>query len=359
MKQRSVSKELTVKWVDKNTGGGMPKIPAKTALYVNEEIKLLGGTLEGNGYIQSIKNNSVQIGTYGSFRESTLHYSNQTTPDKLINYPDYMKDKLPNLSTQIENINFQEYGTVIEQIRAPKITEKLPFKKIGTHTVQDENGNLNLTFNQESQYKLTLDSDIYIPKLETFGGAKLSIDTGETDKTILVNNLNIGGDVLVEGKGMLTIVIKDSFAINSGGISFRENQNFKKILLVYLGEKDLQLANDIKINAHILVKKANVNVNSISINGVFLAGGENINFSGQNTISNMMLIAPNRKGTVSLTGSYHIEGTVIANKFMMSGGSTTLKYKSVVTTGFPFGSSGTTSDPKPEDIINSGTIIED
>ena len=79
-KKRTVTKKFTVNWIEKNTrGGGLPTLPDKTALLVNEKMNLLGGTLKGNAYIQSIVNDAVQMGTYGSFKESTLHYSNQTT----------------------------------------------------------------------------------------------------------------------------------------------------------------------------------------------------------------------------------------------------------------------------------------
>ena len=69
----------------------------------------------------------------------------------------------------------------------------------------------------------------------------------------------------------------------------------------------------------------------------------------------MMIIAPN--ADVSLTGSYEINGTVIAEKFEMSGG-TSLKYPAINTTGDPFRSTAPAADPEPEDIISSEPIIE-
>ncbi|SMH34375.1 PilX N-terminal [Carnobacterium iners] len=129
-KERTVTKPVTVKWVEKNTaGGGMQTLPAKTALLVNEEMKLLGGTLKDNAYIQSIKDSAVQVGTYGSFKESTLHYSSQTTPGKLINYPNYMKNNLPKFSIQVENVNFKDYEDLLTHVKVPT-DNTIDFKKL-------------------------------------------------------------------------------------------------------------------------------------------------------------------------------------------------------------------------------------
>ncbi|MGA9519381.1 MAG: hypothetical protein WBV27_11400, partial [Trichococcus sp.] len=101
--------------------------------------------------------------------------------------------------------------------------------------------------------------------------------------------------------------------------------------------------------------EAAVSANTTKINGILLTGGNSVALSGGNSESNLMLIAP--KAAVALTGSYSINGTVIANSFDISGGAS-LKYAHVGTTGFPLGSSGTAVDPEQGDIISSGTVIE-
>ncbi|MCA9765471.1 MAG: hypothetical protein KC455_03535 [Carnobacterium sp.] len=340
-KERTVKKQLTTTWVEKTTGGGgLPEIPAETTLFVDEKIELLGGTLKGKGYIQSIDNNAVQIGTYGSFKESTLHYSNQTTSDKLMNYPNYMKDSLPGLSTEMKNVNFTDYKPLINQIVAPDITKKISIQKIG------------------KKHNLKLESDVYIPRIEMSADEILSVNTGDSDYTILVDSLKMNGDtrLQIQGGGTLTIVIKNSFSVDSGSVYFNENQNSNKLILVYLGDAALNLGNNLKINGHMIVKKADVAINSVPINGVFLTGGKKVEFTGGFPGSKMMLIAPN--AVVSLAGSYSINGAVVAKKFIMSGGAE-LSYTKIDTTGFPFGSSRPVIDPNPEDIINSGVIIED
>ena len=81
-KKRTVTKQFTVTWVNKNTGsgGGLPTLPEKTALLVNTNMDLLGGTLKGDAYIQSIKNNAVKMGDYGAIHRIhiALFKSNDT-----------------------------------------------------------------------------------------------------------------------------------------------------------------------------------------------------------------------------------------------------------------------------------------
>ena len=111
-----------------------------------------------------------------------------------------------------------------------------------------------------------------------------------------------------------------------------------------------------QINGHMIVKNADVKTNNTAINGVFLTGGSSVQLSGGGAGSNMMLIAPNAE--VSLTGSYSINGTVIAKTFEMGGGTRSVLSSPSDTTGFPFGSTAPAADPEPEDIISSEPIIE-
>ncbi|WP_434351258.1 PilX N-terminal domain-containing pilus assembly protein [Trichococcus flocculiformis] len=358
-KKRTVTKPFTVNWVEKNTGGnvGLPVLPEKTVLLVNEKMDLLGGTLKGNAYIQSIQNNAVKMGTYGSFKESTLHYSDQTTPDNLINYQDWFKDKLPNLSTDIKNIDFNEYQKILTSITAPNITEKLPLIN-GDDKVQDADGNLKITDYQAKNYVLDLESDVYIPEIKitwTSNDSSFNINTNGQNRTILVDTLDIAGNIKVIGGGKLTVYVTNKFKINNNNLYLNEGGNLSQLTFVYLGEGAFHLDNSNKINGHMIVKNANVKVDSIPINGIFLTGSKSIQLTGGNASSNMMLIAPD--AAVSISGSYSINGSVIANQFDMRGGAR-LEYASVDTTGFPFGPSAPAVDPEPEDIISAGPIIE-
>jgi len=358
-KKRTVTKEFTVNWIEKNTGGGgLPTLPDKTALLVNEKMNLLGGTLKGNAYIQSIVNDAVQMGTYGSFKESTLHYSNQTTSDNLINYPDWFKDKLPNLSTEINYIDFNEYQKILKNITAPNITEKLPIITIGKHMVQDANGNVKITDSKAKDFIVELDSDVYIPEMISSSNFSFSIDTNRKNRTILVNNMEIASQNLnVIGGGTLTIVVTDKLNISSLP-NFNSDVETDPVNLIYLGKEPVVLSGwgDTNINANIILKEADISANTTRVKGILLTGGDEVELSGGISGSNMLIIAPN--ADVSVTGSYSIIGTVIAKNFKIEGGNANLTYGFVDISGFPFGPSAPAVDPEPEDIISAGPIIE-
>lgn len=355
-KKRTVTKQFTVAWVGKNTGGGgLPALPANAALLTQGKIEISNGTLQGDLYINSVEPKSFQISGNPTFTSATLFYSNKVAdPEELLDYPSWY-NKLPKLEVKDEDLDFETYPGLLNQISAPNINEKLAVKKMGTHMVQDEDGNVKVTNYQAVGYELKLESDVYIPEMKSNSNRSFSIDTGGANRTILVDALDLGGDIHVEGEGTLTIVVTNSFNINNGGISFNEDGTPSKITIVYLGNSELNFGEIKQINGNMIVKNADVKTNNTIINGVFLTGGNSVQLTGGGAGSNMMLIAPN--AAVSLTGSYSINGAVIAKTFEMGGG-TSLSYQSIDTTGFPFGSTTPAADPDPEDIISSEPIIE-
>ncbi|CZQ91728.1 PilX N-terminal domain-containing pilus assembly protein [Trichococcus collinsii] len=355
-KKRTVTKQFTVTWVEKNTGGGggLPTLPANAALLTQGKIEITNGTLQGNLYINSVEPKSFQISGNPTFTSATLFYSNKTTAEELLDYPSWY-NKLPKLEAKDEVWDFGTYPGLLNQISAPNMTEKLPVKKMGTHMVQDVDGNVKVTNYQAVGYELKLESDVYIPEMTSNSNRSFSIDTGGFNRTILVDALDLGGDIHIEGEGTLTIVVKNSFNINNGGVSFNKDGSQSKLSLVYLGNSELDLGKIKQINGNVIVKNAGVKTNNTIINGVFLTGGSTVQLSGGGAGSNMMLIAPN--AAVTLTGSYSINGTVVAKTFEMGGG-TRLSYQAINTTGFPFGSTAPAADPEQEDIISSDPIIE-
>jgi Tfp pilus assembly protein PilX len=380
-KQRTVTKQFTVTWVEKNTGGGgLPTLPANAALLTKEDIKIsegvkidgniytdgdvnipngnikgniyanggvtiTDGMLNGDIYTNSTKKDAFDINGWINLRSSTLFHSNKITADELLEYPKNYTN-FPRLEAK-DNVwdgnnylqNFQGYKDLLVGIKAPDINELV---KKSDLKISGEN-------------ELKLDSDVYFEKIESNSNADISINTNGKDRIIVVDTLNVGGKLKVTGDGKLTIYITNKFQINQNGRFINEEGSLSQLTFVYLGEGAFHLDNNNKINGHLIVKNANVKVGSVAINGVFLIGSKSVQLTGGNAGSNMMLIAPN--AAVTLKEGYSIQGTVIANEFNMSGGAS-LKYAAINTTGFPFGSAAPAADPEPKDIISSEPIIE-
>ncbi|WP_085559786.1 hypothetical protein [Carnobacterium iners] len=251
-------------------------------------------------------------------------------------------------------------------------------------------------------YKLEVYDNISFNKIIVESGKKLTIDPMGGNHTILVNDLSISsGNIDIVGKGTITFLVnnlsissgrlnvveegKITFLVNNliftssnldiigkgiirlvvaSTINFNQNSYInasgtsKQFLLIFTGPNP-NFTNINMMNANVISigNEKPVDLNNTTINGVFLTDNKEIILSGGNwnRPSNVILIAP--KSAVTLTGSYLMNGSVISDTFEING-SAKLIYKAIDTTGFPFGSSVTVTDPKPEDIINSGTIIE-
>nr|WP_319219417.1 polymer-forming cytoskeletal protein [uncultured Trichococcus sp.] len=404
-KKRTVTKELTVNWVEKNTGGGgLPTLAAKGAVLTKEDIKISDGVtingniytdgdvnipngnvngniyanggvtitdgmLKGDIYTNSTKKNAFTIGGWINLRSSTLFHSNQITAEEVLKYPkNYTnfprleaKDNVWDSSSYLPNFN--AYQSLLDQVQVPTETntnfKKLPDKTIqkdqwNQYKVQD-NGNLFLNNWMLDTYNLEIQDNIFFNKLVVGSGKTLTIDPMGGNHTILVNDLSVmSGTLNIVGEGTVTMVVTGKMAFNH--TTYINNPGSSdQLVFIYTGSSP-DFEKITKMNAHVIVlgNKGPVNIKGSSINGVILTDNKNVSIEEYGA-SNMMLIAPDAK--VSLSGGASVNGMVIADKFDISGGAS-LTYADVATTGFPFGSTEVVADPDQEDIISSEPIIE-
>jgi hypothetical protein len=354
-KKRTVTKEFTVNWIEKNTGGGgLPILADNATLLTEDSIKISNGTFQGDIYTNATLPNSITISGGPTITQTTLYYSSKANVDKLVEGS--KKDLLSNRIANGNSVDFTAYTKILGEINAPTITRILPSKIFNGHQVQDDKGNLNI----QGSYELFLESDVYIPIITSTWNQVFTINTQGQNRTILVDKMVIdSSNLIITGGGTLTIFVRDELDI-SHLPNFNNNKNSVPLNLIFLGTDNnkFKLSDwSATINGNIIVKN-NIDIfaNSLSIKGIFLTASKSVQLTGGNAVSNMMLIAPSAE--VSLQGSYSINGTVIAKQFSMNGG-TSLTYKDIDTTGFPFGGSSVPAvDPKPEDIIIAGPIIE-
>lgn len=404
-KKRTVTKEFTVNWIEKNTGGGgsgLPALPANAALltegdatvvgnnligdiyaggdfhkpngnvvgnvYANENVTIRDGTLIGDIYTNSTQKGGFHIEGWIDLRTNTVFHSDKIQADDLLRHPGQYVNKP--IMVAKESVwdgnaylkNFQGYKNLLDGIKKPNITEKLSEKKMGTHIVQDKNGNVKVTNYQAKNYVLDLVTDVYIPELDitwTSGDSKVKINTNGKDRAILVDNLNIAGNVEIIGGGKLTIYITKSFP--QGYYNLIKENSESQLNLVYLGTSTIKIDSGSKIDANIIIKSSDANVKveiagGATFNGVLLTTGNKVDVTG-GAKGDMMLIAPT--GTVTLNGSGSINGSVIAKQFTMSGGASLTYSKDIDTSGFPSGGTSEPAvDPELGELIIAGTIIE-
>lgn len=153
--------------------------------------------------------------------------------------------------------------------------------------------------------------------LLTNGGLTFNIDVGNSNKILYVNNFEVNGYLNIIGSGNLTIYVKEK--ITFGNTFLNQGSSPDKVNIYYAGEKKLNFANNVHLNAHLFVKKADISYTAgggmnggIYSNGVgtFTLGGGVVN-------ENFSLILPNYD--VLLTNGL-INGNILANSLSLSGG---------------------------------------
>ncbi|WP_414838581.1 hypothetical protein [Carnobacterium sp. TMP28] len=379
-KERTVKKQLTTTWVEKTTsGGGLPEILDNAALMTQglgqsndgtKTIDIFGSSkLVGDIHTNSIESGSIKISGNPKFIETKLHYPSELTPvaAKNLIIRENNGNWLKNHIAREQAINFGAYQSLLNQAKEiiynPADFKVLPDKTLennngNTYKVQD-NGNLFVDNYVFSSYKLEVNNNIYFTKIIVAQDKLLEIDPMGGNHTILVDDLAVtNGKLDIIGEGSITLVIKNQVKFSQKSeINVPGTSN--QLSFIYKGSSP-NFTHINKMNANILAIGNNnaVQMGNTTINGVVLTDNKFVYYDGSNPgqPSNMVVIAPN--AAVSLSGSYELNGTVIANTFTF-GGNARLTYAKIDTTGFPFGSSRPVTDPNPEDIINSGVIIED
>lgn len=222
-KKRTVTKQVTVNWVSKNTvGSGLPTLPTDAVLLTEGAIYIGGSsTITGDSIYTNAPKTGINI--FGS----TKYKGNE-----------------------VKSIDFEPYAA----IKAPDINNL--------------NTEINLTISKKSA-KLVLDSDVYISEIQNKSNETYTINTTGQDRMIVVGTLNSGGNIVVTGGGTLTIVTDTITNINN--ISFNGGGS-ANITLVYLGDTALDFAGNAVYNMMLIAPNAAVSLTgTCSINGMVIA----------------------------------------------------------------------------------------
>lgn len=347
-KTRTVQKQFDVSWVEKGGLGGFPAVPENAALMTKGNIELKVSA--GKPFIGDIYTNSPdaddRVNIHNSsvdYRRTKLFYPSAKTKEELLTNPKLVTpiEFIP-VDTPIE---WNKYENLFNNIKIPEKSGKT--KKIA-----------DINVSPWKKYPLKIESEeIYISKLSiTNYNNDIILEPTHDNTIIFVDDWYTAAEnIKIEGDKKVTIVIKNKIGIdNTMLINANENKEGSpdKLTLIYLGATNFLSNNNTRaaINANIIVKNANVELKTTQINGVLYTGGESVNLSGGTSNSKLLLIAP--KANVDMSGSYSIQGTVIANTFKMSGGA------QLTTPDIPIGSGGPSTTPTLEDLLQSGPILE-
>lgn len=181
------------------------------------------------------------------------------------------------------------------------------------------NGNLLITDYRANNYTLKMNENLEFKKMAFNANRALNIDTGESDKSIVVDELNIeNGHINITGAGKLTIYVTDKITMGSGS-TVNNNGEVENLNIFLKGNQELKLSGSQKIFGSVYVENGDIDLGAgAGVKGNIFTGGNHIKISGGTWVAPTLMFAPNAE--VSLTGGGTVRGAVIANSFYMSGG---------------------------------------
>lgn len=350
--QRILEQEFTITWPGKDDkltgmpsddGGSTGEIISGVAAYVKGNIEHNGGKVTGDIGTLKCDRNTISVTNGGAevigniFVPEDCSYKNIKVDQWMIN-----EGKIPAKAngSSVKSIpELPEFPTIPKNYTIHP--DQLVGENGGFRVIN--NANLSLTDYRVSNYTLSMDENLKFNDIQLKSNYTLNINTGNTDKILIVNKLNIEqGHINIIGSGKLTIFIENNF--NIGGDSTINNKGKSdQVNIFYAGKNKVETAGNQKIVGSLYAERADIIIGgSGKITGNIFTGGNKVTVSGAGDADAKVVLAPNAH--VEITGSGRVIGTVFANSLYMSGGGDRIIYGDPVIIDGPIA----LPDPEPK-----------
>lgn len=165
---------------------------------------------------------------------------------------------------------------------------------------------------------LPLTGNLKLTKFELTNGLTFTIDVGNSDKILYVDDLILKGRIDIKGSGKLTIFAKKSIVFDDTYINLDGSAN--NLAIFYAGNETLNITNNVHLKANLYVKKANLNYyGGGGFSGALYSNGVGkIEISGGAFNSAVHFIVPNY--SVTITGGASVIGSIICDSLTLDGG---------------------------------------
>lgn len=334
--QRQVSQSITVEWKEKfvEVPGSSFELPP-LAVFTSGAMNLTNGPIEGNIGTISTEEHAIKVGQ--GVRKVT-----EEVFVPVIEHSDLNRTCQENPANKYKSYSITR-PTWENNVPCPTEKEDMwgfpslpPFPDAPTNFVIPEDmdvngfklidhGNLHVTDSKVNHYELTLNGNTKFNQISINDNRNITINTGNTDKTIIVNHLNISnGHIHIKGKGSLMLHVLDKITMGRGstineGKSKTNADQIEKVNIFYHGNGSVTLSGNQKIYGSIFMKHANLTATgSGGIYGNIFSGGESITFTGGSDAVSQLILAPNATFTVGAGGS--IYGIIISKDFNHNSG---------------------------------------
>lgn len=344
--KRTLIKQFRIQWnggeyIEEPDDNSNPQpnilLPENLAVLTNGKIELSGGaSIVGNLATTMNKSKNPIILSGGAYINCAVSYSEQRYDFQLPLFPVY-----PVFSTY-PNKSWNNYNVV-------------------------NNGDVLINSWQADNYTLNLTDHASFDDILITSNMTLNINVGSTNKSIVINNLNIeNGHIKLIGTGRLTIYVKGNITMGAGStINEMGNININDLinkLTVYVDKssnplkpKEIKLAGAQKIYGSLFAKDANIDIaGGGGFKGHIFTGGSTISISGGGSGNPSYIYAPN--ADIKLSGGGTVKGTIVGKTLDASGG-TSVTYQYIDLTKIPFIQNNQAPPNKVE--VGRGTILVD
>ncbi|MDI2588256.1 pilus assembly PilX N-terminal domain-containing protein [Psychrobacillus sp. NEAU-3TGS] len=280
-------------------GGGLVEgLPENTAIMVKNEVMIKSSTVTGN--IATLKPGAKSItidwgvpAINGSFFVPSGSEATALTKPASMGFS--------------PQVNGAKMGSLPDLPPFPSI----PSYKLSSNYISPEDGSSSLK----------VQNNTLMGTLKVSGSHILTIDIGDSDREIVLDNLEISGSaqVIVRGTGKLTMYVKNKFYVTGSG-KFNVQSSNKNTEIFYSGSEVLgkNFGGGAEIYASLYAQKANVEIaSSTRIYGNILSGGTSFIVRGEGKVGPSLYFAPNAHFEVRNSGK--VTGTIIGNSISMEG----------------------------------------
>ncbi|MCK1996570.1 pilus assembly PilX N-terminal domain-containing protein [Psychrobacillus psychrodurans] len=279
-------------------GGPVEGLPEDTAIIVKNGIKIKSSTVIGN------------IGTLKSGTGSIIIDWGIPTVNGEFYVPSGSETTALTKPAQMgftTKVNGGAAGTIPE---LPSFPSPPNYTSLGNYTPLDYGSS-----------SLKVQNNASIGNLKVSGSHTLTIDIGDEDKELVLDNLEISGDaqVIIKGTGKLTLHVKNKLYITGSG-KFNVQSSNKNAEIYYSGNEVLgkNFGGGAEIHASIYAMRANVDISSSTkVYGNILSGGSSFIVRGEGKVGPSLYFAPNAHFEVRNSGK--VTGTIIGNSISMEG----------------------------------------
>lgn len=353
---RTVSQTITVKYIANQPQGlgSLPKVAVygatrKDSTITLEGSSIIGGDLATNATITpsiflngntkitgaievnpsvdlskpvvSVGNQGITIGT--NYQQPTKLTQTTSFPDPVSNFPAIPSGVTYPDQLVADSNNPSSYYNVVQN------------GNVKINDYRAANYTLDLTKNASAVYTFNT--------VEIDSNYNLTINVGSTDRTIVINHLNINtGSIKLLGTGNLTVYIVDQFTMGSSS-TFNDGGDVNRLRIYYKGPSSpdtLTFSGGQKIIGSLYAKQANVHITAgAGFTGPIVTGGTSFVVDGGTSSTTQLFYAPN--ADFKLLNGASINGKVVCKTYYGSGNSL-LNYTDIPSQSIPFtmGSSG-------------------